>query len=128
MIDAADGGNLLIVKKLFKKRGDDIDINAVNSQGETALFQSSCTGHIGITTFLLETEGIDINKPETLHGITPLFVASKKNHIEIVKLLLGAGGIEINQPRYSGGTALAMAKQEKHKEIVQLLATAGATE
>ena len=41
LINAAGSGNLLVVKKLFKKRGDDIDINAVDSEGQTALYQSS---------------------------------------------------------------------------------------
>ena len=37
LIYAAAGGSLLVVKKLFKKRGDDIDVNAVASSGQTAL-------------------------------------------------------------------------------------------
>ena len=36
-IEAAAGGNFLVVKKLFKKRGDAIDVNAVSS-GQTALY------------------------------------------------------------------------------------------
>jgi len=51
--EASAGGILLVIKKLFKERGDDIDVNAVDGDGETALFKSSIFGHIGVTTFLL---------------------------------------------------------------------------
>ena len=37
LMDEVASGNLLVIKKLFKKRGDDIDINAVDSLGATAL-------------------------------------------------------------------------------------------
>tara|TARA_B110000008_G_scaffold146171_1_gene147823 strand:- start:263 stop:847 length:585 start_codon:yes stop_codon:yes gene_type:complete len=121
LTDAADSGNLLVVKKLFKKRGGDIDINAVDSDGRTALFNSSYFGHFGITTFLLESKGIDVNKPETTQGVTPLSVASGQGHVTIVKLLLDAKGIEINQPENDGGTALGVASQKNQIEIVKLL-------
>ena len=38
LIEAATGGSFLVIKKLFKNRGDDIDVNAVNSVGVTALY------------------------------------------------------------------------------------------
>ena len=38
-IEAAAGGNLLVIKKLFKKRGDDIDVNAVDGVGKYQLCQ-----------------------------------------------------------------------------------------
>ena len=38
-VEAAAGGNFLVVKKLFKKRGGDLDVNAVDSSGSTALIQ-----------------------------------------------------------------------------------------
>jgi hypothetical protein len=121
LIEAAAGGNLLVVKKLFKKRGDDIDVNALTSDGATALFKSSYFGHVGIITFLLETKGIDVNIPHTPSGETPLCTASQEGHIESVKLLLGAEGIEINQPRNNGATPLYAASQENQIEIVKLL-------
>ena len=34
LIEATLGDNLLVIKKLFKKRGDDIDINAYSSAGQ----------------------------------------------------------------------------------------------
>ena len=125
LIEAAEGGNLLVVKKLFKKRGDDIDVNAVhsdhNSKGQTALYQSSSYGHIGITTFLLQTKGIDVNKSHTVSGATPLCAASQNGHVELVILLLGAEGIKVNESNTNGATPLFMASQMNHIEIVKLL-------
>ena len=40
-IEATLGGNFLVIKKLFKKRGDDIDVNAVSSNGQTASYWES---------------------------------------------------------------------------------------
>jgi hypothetical protein len=120
--EAAAGGSLLVVKKLFKKRGDDIDVNAAESAGQTALFNSSLDGHIGIITFLLETKGIDVNKPETKYGVTPLCAASQNGHVEIVTMLVGAEGINVNQSTTKEGcTPLFMASQNNHIEIVKLL-------
>jgi hypothetical protein len=121
LMQAVTGGNLLVIKKLFKKRGDDIDVNALNSHGGTALYLSSFDGHIGVTTFLLETEGIDVNKPSTEHGTSPLFCASYNGYVEIVKLLLGAEGIQVNKSNIQGGTPLFIASQNNQIEIVKLL-------
>ena len=122
LIQATLGGNLLAIKKLFKKRGDDIDIDVYGSDGSTALYISSCFGNIGITTFLLETKGIDVNKPETKYGATPLCAASQNGHVEIVTMLVCAEGINVNQSTTKEGcTPLFMASQNNHIEIVKLL-------
>jgi hypothetical protein len=122
LLQATIGGSLLVVKRLFKKREDDIDVNAVNSHGKTALVESSYFGHIGITTFLLQIKGIDVNKPETASGTTPLLVASQEGHVETVKMFLGAEGIKVNKSRTKDGcTPLFMASQQNQIEIVKLL-------
>jgi ankyrin repeat protein len=120
LIQAAEGGNLLVVKKLFKKRGNDIDVNAVNIEGRTALL-SSMLGHIGITTFLLQIKGIDVNKPESEQGNSPLYVASQRGYVATVTILLGAEGIKVNKSTKEGATPLLAASQYNHIEIVKLL-------
>jgi ankyrin repeat protein len=121
LVEAAAGGNLLVIKKLFKKRGNDIDVNAVNDIGETALFNSSLSGHVSITTFLLQIKGIDVNIPETTQGATALSVASEYGHVEIVTMLLGAEGIQVNKSKKDGATPLFMASQSNQIENVKLL-------
>jgi len=121
LIEAANGGNLLVVKKLFKQRGDDIDVNAANSDGVTSLLQSSLHGHIGIVTFLLQIKGIDVNKQNTAAGTTPLNIASGNGNVEIFKLLIGVEGIEVNKSDIQGATPLLIASQENQIEIVKLL-------
>jgi ankyrin repeat protein len=130
-MEATLGGNLLVIKKLFKNRGDDIDINVYSSaklkiytsfgSGSTALYLSSCLGHIGIITFLLQAEGIDVNKPDTARGGTPLYIASEQGHTESVKILLSAEGINVNTSDLEGATPLYMASQNNQIEIVKLL-------
>jgi ankyrin repeat protein len=119
LVDAALGDNLLVIKKLFKKRGDDIDVNALNSRGATALYNSSFLGHIGITTFLLEIKGIDVNMP--VSGATALHLASQNGHVATVTMLLGAEGIKVNKSDLEGATPLYMASQNNQIEIVKLL-------
>ena len=120
LVEASNGDNLLVIKKLFKKRGDDIDVNAVNSIGATALYNSSYNGHIGIITFLLQIKGIDVNKSD-IQGETALYVASAQGHIKSVKTFLGAEGIKVNKSTTKGVTPLLMATQNNRIDIVKLL-------
>ena len=123
LVNAAEGGSIAIVKKLIKKRGKDLDINAVSNIFKyvgTALYAASMLGHDGIVTVLLKSEGIDINKPSDT-GHSPLWMATQNHHVNVVKLLLAGEGVEVNTTSANGTSALSMASQKGYVEVVELL-------
>ena len=122
LVNAAEGGSIAIVKKLIKKRGKDLDINAVSKVRDcvgTALYAASMLGYDGIVTLLLKSEGIDINKPSDT-GHSPLWMATQNHHVNVVKLLLAGEGVEVNTTSADGTSALSMASQKGYVEVVEL--------
>ena len=67
---------------------------------------------------LLETKGIDVNKPSTASGSTPLCAASDKGHVETVSMLLGAEGVKVNESTTEGATPLIFATACLKKRIL----------
>lgn len=91
-----------------------------------------------ITTILLGTPGIDVNK-ETNDGTTPLLMAAQLGEPETIQALLAAPGIDLNKAStggpYIGKSPLTIAREkavgesfrrEDHQEIARLLEAAGA--
>jgi ankyrin repeat protein len=120
LINAVHNDDLVIIRKLLKKRRDDINVNAVDDDGSTPLIIASQEGHTNIVAILLGTPGIQINQADN-GGASPLFFASQYGHTDIVTILLGTPGIQINQPDNDGTTPLYMAAQNGHLDIVKVL-------
>ena len=53
LYDAVIDDDLVIIKKLLKKRGDDIDVNAVDGDGDSLLYNASHKGSIGTVKLLI---------------------------------------------------------------------------
>lgn len=108
-----------------KKLSEQIDINAQNKYGWTALIYAALKGHEDIVKFLLRIPSIKINIQND-EGETALMTASAWGHENIVKLLLGVADININaQDRY-GNTALMFAVTNDRENITKFLLAAGA--
>jgi ankyrin repeat protein len=87
---AAMRGDTTQVQQLLDKG---VDVNAKDSNGETALMEAAGNGHTEVVKQLL-AKGADVNAKSS-YGYTALLYAADKGHTECVGLLLD-GGANIN--------------------------------
>lgn len=86
LVECASQGNLEIMK-LLVENGAAVD--AVNSEGSTALQRASATGHISVVAYLLD-HGADINHTGQ-SGATAILLAAESSFAELVQLLIDRG-------------------------------------
>ena len=98
----------------------DIDINALNQAGESALMMAALKGNLPAVQRLLE-RGAKVNQP----GWAALHYAASGPDSKIVELLLERGA-EVDAPSPNGTTALMMAAQYGSEASVELLLKRGA--
>ena len=80
-LDAADKGDLVKVQRLLPQ----VDINATNSGGWTALHWASYNGQQAVAALLIE-KGANIHA-KTNNGMTALMDATSEGHTELAKYL-----------------------------------------
>ncbi len=97
-----------------------IDVNAQDERGRTALILASHSGNVEVVELLLKSPMIDINIQDE-YGYIALIVASEYNHVEVVRLLLSNSTIDLNTHDKRGFTALIIASYIGHVEVVRLL-------
>ena len=68
-------GALNMIEPILRTKG--INVNKVDSKGETPLYMASQNGHAEIVKALLRTKGIMVNKAN-FNGYTPLSVATRR--------------------------------------------------
>jgi hypothetical protein len=113
----AEEGNIDDVKKIMADKKN-IDLNATNKNGYTALALSVKAGHHGLTSYFIHT-GADVNIKNNA-GQSPLFLACWNNFESIVKLLI-ENRAEINCTDQRQWTPLMIASYHGHKEVVKAL-------
>jgi ankyrin repeat protein len=132
LIAVAAAGNVPEVQRAIEL---EVDIDAIGSQGHTALMAAAYYGHIAVIDTLLEAGA----NPNILSdgdegwgaGMTALMLAAHSffapNRHEVVKLLV-AGGAEIDRQGAGGKTALMYAALagSGYRECVRSLIQAGA--
>jgi ankyrin repeat protein len=121
--DAVYDDDLIIVRKLLKKRGDDINVNRVDSNGVPLVYIASQNGNVDLLKVLIKA-GSNVNQADTTDGASPLYVASQNGNVDLVKVLLKADG-NVNQAHNDGRTPLFMASQNGHVDTVKVLLKAG---
>ena len=107
-----------ILRRLLER--DDVDVNMVNENGETALSKAAISGWPDSVATLLARADININSVDKRGG-TPLILAAIYRHTAVVKLLLSHGGVNVNIGADRGRTALLEAAIHGHGDIVKLL-------
>merc|ERR1712228_669182 len=85
--EAAVHGDVEKLSKLRQQAG--YDVNAVGSDGRTALMWAARNGKTEFVRRLIEDDEIIINK-QTIYGSTALDMARRENEQDIVRLLEGA--------------------------------------
>ncbi len=99
---------------------DEVDVDATNARGETALMMASLMGH-GSTVDKLIAKGATVNKD----GWTPLHYAASGGRNHIVSKLLAAGA-DIDARSPNGTTALMLTARRGSLTPYQTLLKAGA--
>ena len=110
---AASRGYLEIVSSLLQR--SDIDVNARDARGFTALYAAVLQKETEIVMALLKHENIDPNR-----GL-PLLEAAAQGQVDMVDALLKADGIQVNALNEDGNTALGLAAEGGHLDCVKRL-------
>ena len=97
-----------------------INLNALNSLGESSLMLAALKGQRELATKLI-AKGADVNKT----GWTPLHYAASNGHVDVIKLLIeNHAYIDAESP--NGSTPLMMASMYGNAQSVKLLLEEGA--
>uniref|UniRef100_A0A1X7SHU1 Uncharacterized protein n=1 Tax=Amphimedon queenslandica TaxID=400682 RepID=A0A1X7SHU1_AMPQE len=127
---ACKTGNADIIKLLITK--GNADVNAVDKDNSTPLFNAVASGSIEAVDILL-TNGArtdvvsqrSFNAGIFYHG-TPLHCASKTGNADIIKLLITKGNADVNAVDKDNSTPLFNAVASGSIEAVDILLTNGA--
>jgi ankyrin repeat protein len=87
LLIASKTGNPVVIKALIKAGSD---VNAVTSNGTTALHFASAAGDPEAVTALIE-HGANVNAKDSLWGRTPLIFAAEKDRAAAITILLKHG-------------------------------------
>jgi ankyrin repeat protein len=74
----------------------DIDVNAQNNSGETALQSASAAGEVAMVRKLVAHPTCDPNLPSDGWRLTPLAAAVLGGQVEVVKLLLAQQAVSLD--------------------------------
>ena len=119
---AAMKGDIAEVRLLLK---NDVDVNAAQGDGTTALHWAAYRSETELARLLLES-GADVAAKTRLGEMTPLFMASKIGNAEIVDLLISAGANANTVNTEVGTTPLMLAAASGSVAAVTTLLDAGA--
>jgi ankyrin repeat protein len=118
LICAAAANRIEIAEPLLARR--DLDVNAADDKGDTALHLAADRGHTRIIELLLARSDIQINARNQL-GWSPLTKASFSGHIDIVRRFLARSDADVNLVDHDGQTPLFHAVSNEQLDVVRLL-------
>ena len=121
LLKAAETGNWVQIANLIRQN---VNIDAVDEDGWTALCWATGKGHTKVAEVLIEA-GANPNH-RTNYDSTPLILAAERDYTKIVRMLIEAGA-DINlQHKKHKKPALYWAVTNNHTETAKLLIEAGA--
>jgi len=131
---ATMNGHLEVVEFLLQQKQQEqeeanaVNVNIVNSVGETPLYAACMYGSSGAAVIerLLQHKGCNVDQANVF-GETPLYAACRRGFIWIVRLLLKYGAM-VDQAKHGDGTTpICIAALHEHHAIVKLLLQNNAT-
>ena len=105
------------------KLRDYVNINQVDSQGNTAMHCAVFAGHIDICQYLHESCGASLHQPNTL-GCSPVWLAAAYNRINVLDYILTKCSNpkeELQQTNHNGDTCMIAAASRGNIEACQIL-------
>ncbi|MGB1601887.1 MAG: ankyrin repeat domain-containing protein, partial [Promethearchaeia archaeon] len=114
---AAHNGDVQTLNKMLKAN---VDINATNPGGSSALHLAARAGQDDIVKLLLAEERCATNVPDKTHGETPLHEAVFWGHVECCRKLLEAKA-DPNTENRSGQTPRDLAEDMRFENVLQVL-------
>ncbi|KAL2847255.1 ankyrin repeat-containing domain protein [Aspergillus pseudoustus] len=99
----------------------DLDINAKNPNGETALWFVAYAGHRSVVIRLLRCKGISVDLSDTCYQLTPFAITVMKGHGEVARDLLATGKINLNTRDRDDHAPVYHAIKSHDQEVVSLL-------
>lgn len=118
LLDAAANGNARMVEIFVEEK--EINVNATDSRGQTALSRAAERGHQNVVQALLKSPRVGLEQRDTVFKRAPLSWAAGNGHAEIVSLLLRAGS-DVNSVDSYGRTALWRAAAARHAKVCKEL-------
>ena len=124
LILACKKGHKDVVQLLLDNLNSNIDLNARNRKGKTALILACNGGHKDVVKLLLDHPDpkIDLNARDN-HGQNAFMAACNNGHKDVVELLLEHAdpNIELNAKDGEGNTAFMLTCRKGHIKVVKLL-------
>ncbi|KAJ8914197.1 hypothetical protein NQ315_015970 [Exocentrus adspersus] len=102
---------------------EDVKVDAIDADGQTALFHAALFGHAAIVRRLIEIGALLDKKNK--ESKTALHVACQRGHCEVAQLLL-AHEADMEARDDEGNTPLHVTAQNQQTELVHMLLEAGA--
>lgn len=121
LADAAMQGDKSVVLSLLKQN---VDVNAAQGDGSTALHWAAYRGDLETTQLLLKA-GASVKSVTRIGSITPLFMASRNGNASVIGALLQAGA-SASEANSNGTTVLMTAAASGSAEAVKVLLDHGA--
>ena len=121
-LQAAGRGDFTTVEAMVRQK--EVDVDAEDTLGLTALIRAAERGDKQMTSYLLEM-GADVNKASTGTGENPLLNATENAKTEVIELLLEKGA-DVNKGDLRGKTPLLEAVQQKNKWLTARFIKEGA--
>ncbi|KAF7166682.1 hypothetical protein CNMCM6106_002398 [Aspergillus hiratsukae] len=100
---------------------EDLDVNARNPNGETALWWAAYTGHRQAVVKLLQRKDVRIDDADNLHEMTPFAAAVANGHVEASQDLLATGKVKWNAQDKNRRTPLHHAIASCNQQVAALL-------
>jgi ankyrin repeat protein len=113
--DAAEAGDIKIVKYHVEKKN--ADINANDTKGRTALYLALSKGRLEVVKYLLDNGASTSLKD----GNTLLIIAMYSGNLDVVKYLVEERDLDVNEKNKQGQTPLFIAALTGRMEIVKYL-------